>query len=314
MGYSCPVSLNLDLEQIRSHLFFREDFPNAIPYRTMYYDDNWGFCLSYNDFKKHFKTGETYEVFIDATFKDGSMSVGEIIIPGKSKLEHLISTYICHPSMANDNLSGVVLAAFISKELLKRELNYSYRIIFVPETIGAIAYCAGQETDMMAIDCGLVISCVGGPGKFGYKQSWQHEHWINKVVEHVFNENNISYLTYPFDVHGSDERQYSSQRFRINTVSITKDKYYEYENYHTSLDDLDFVRPEYIDHSFRLYMQLIERMDINIKLKSLSPGCEPMLSKRNLYPKTGGTINNGCNSSNEHPSIDVTLWLLFYCD
>ncbi|MDN5108507.1 DUF4910 domain-containing protein, partial [Aliarcobacter butzleri] len=170
----------------------------------------------------------------------GALSIGELLIEGKSSKEYLLSCYICHPSMANDSLSGVLTTTFIAKELLSKqaELEHSYRIIFVPETIGAIAYSANNETTMKQIKQGLVITTCGGLGEYGYKQSWEKECEINEMIEEIFKTNSIDFKTYPFDIHGSDERQYSSQGFKINCATISKDRYYEYDYYHTSLDNL----------------------------------------------------------------------------
>ncbi len=312
VSYSAPVHEKMRFSKLKEHLHYLPDLPEAIPYRTSYYDRNWGFCLSYDDYMRYFNDEEEYEVYIDAAFSEGALSVGELKIEGKSSEEYLLSCYICHPSMANDSLSGVVATAIIARELLqKREsLEHSYRIIFVPETIGAISYCANNEKAMQKIKAGLVLTTCGGPGKFGYKQTWQQEHFLNAMVEEVFKENGIEYCTYPFDIHGSDERQYSSQGFRINCTTISKDKYYEYEGYHNSLDDLTFVTAENLNRSVNLYLQLLEKMDRNITYQNLYPNCEVMLSKHDLYPKTGGAILPGSSVS----ALDMRLWCLFYMD
>ena len=214
--------------------------------------------------------------------------------------------------MANDSLSGVITTAFIAKELLKIQdtLEHSYRVVFVPETIGAIAYSSKNEKEMKSIDNGLVVTTCGGLGDFGYKQSWEEGNFINRMIEDVFNENNVMFLTYPFDIHGSDERQYSSQGFRINCTTISKDRYYEYDYYHTSLDNLDFVKEESLNKALNLYLQLINKMDKNIVYKNLYPNCEVMLSKHDLYPKTGGAILPNSDIS----ALDIILWVLYYCD
>lgn len=313
MSYSKPIDQKMKLCDLKEHLYYREDLPHAIPYRTSYYNENWGFCVSYEDYKTLFNDEEIYEVCIDSSFDDsGSLSIGELLIKGKSTKEYLISCYICHPSMANDSLSGVITTAFIAKELLQRqdELEHSYRIVFVPETIGAIAYCSHNEEVMKKIKYGLVITTCGGLGQYGYKQSWQKESFLNQMVEDVFRENRIPFLAYPFDIHGSDERQYSSQGFRINCVSVTKDRYYEYKEYHTSLDDLTFVKAENLMQTLKLYMQLISKMDKNIVYQNLYPHCEVMLSKHDLYPKTGGALLPNSSMS----ALDIVLWSLFYMD
>lgn len=333
MSCSQPVQGKMTLDGLRPHLHYRDDLPDAIPYRTSYYKKDWGFCLSYRQYQDLEKDGGPFEVFIDSSFKEnGSLTIGELLIQGKNKKEILISTYFCHPSLANDNLSGFLLTAFLAKELSARKnLNYSYRVIFVPETIGAISYCAMNEETMRSIDTGLVITCVGGPGKFGYKQSFDPKHYINDLIKQVFIEEGVEYITYPFDIHGSDERQYSSQGFRINVATICRDKYYEYPFYHTSLDNLDFVKAEQINKSLELYLRLIDKLDtyrgsyepslnFNEKdhgssqspiYKNLFPNCEVMLSKHGLYPDTGGGMLPGQNTEEE---LNIILSLLFHCD
>lgn len=288
VGYSVPIDKIVKWNELKEHLYFHSTLPSAIPYRTSYYDLNWGFCVNQFQYEALRKHGGPFHVQIDSSLKSGSMTYGELLIPGKSKQEILISSYICHPSMANDNLSGVLLATFLAKYLLSKGNHYwSYRFIFVPETIGAIAYCALNEEKMMRVLHGLVLSTVGGPGKYGYKQSWNHDDVINRLVEEVFKERGEEYITYPFDIHGSDERQYSSQKFKINTVTISRNKYYEYPEYHTSLDNLDFVTAEQIHSSLEIYLELIKKIE-NIELyKTNIQACEVMLSKYDLYPKMG---------------------------
>lgn len=310
VSYSVPVHKKLMFSELKKHLHYREELPEAIPYRTTYYEETWGFCVSYNDLSASFNEKEEYEVYIDSSLANGSLSIGELLIQGKSSKEYLISTYICHPSMANDNLSGVVMTAFLAKELLKKKLNFSYRIIFVPETIGAIAYCANNEKAMKKIDCGFVATTVGGPGQLGYKQSFDKDHFIDRIIEQTFEENNKDYITYPFDIHGSDERQYSSPGFRINMATICKDRYYEYDYYHTSLDDLNFVKGATINYSLMLYLETISKLDKNITYKTQYP-CEAMLSKYGLYPKAGGSLLPGDPKIN---NLETILWFLFYCD
>jgi len=312
MSYSQPISENLHYDTLKHHLHLHKSDPNAIPYRTSYYKSDWGFCITEEQNQILKKHKGPLEVLIDSSFNfDGCLTYGELLIPGEVKEEILISTYFCHPSLANDNLSGSVLTAFLARELLKMKLHYSLRIIFVPETIGAIAYCYNHETEMKQISQGIVVTTVAGPGKFGYKASFDTNNEINSLVEEVFKKNNIDFLTYPFDVFGSDERQYSSAGFRINCISITKDKYYEYPEYHTSLDNLDFISSDSMLASLGLYKDLVFMLNKNLIYKNTLPNCELMLSKRDLYPKTGGAILPNSSSSEE---LKLILNLLFWCD
>ena len=319
MSYSTAISGSFTLEELEAHLFRRPDLPSAIPYRTSYYTKNWGFCLSEDqyqrDFAPHASTGSheapRFTVHIDAAHTHGSLSVGELLIPGELPDEILLSTYCCHPALANDNLSGTVLTAFLARELLQRKNKYSYRVIFVPETIGAIAYCAENEAAMKAIDAGFVITCVAGKGPWGYKATFDEKHRVNRVVEETFAAFGLPVLRYPFDPHGSDERQYASPGFRINTASICKDKYYEYQEYHCSLDTLEFAGAEALSRSLTLYLAALERLEAEEFYRRSDPHCEVMLSPRGLYPGQGGGMMPGDNSGQR---LDAILWLLMLMD
>jgi len=312
VGYSEPVNGLFSWEDIASHLHIHPRIPDAIPYRTSYYYRTWGFCVTQAQYQELEQLKGPFEVVIDSELRPGSLSYGELLIPGRYSREVLLSTYICHPSMANDNLSGMVLTAFLARELMNRGgLNYNYRIIFVPETIGAIAYCAVNEPMMKQILQGFVITCVGGPGQYGYKQSFNPHHSINKVIEQVFKEEGIDYIVYPFDIHGSDERQYSSLGLRMNIASITKDRYYEYPYYHTSLDNMNFIQPESISRTLDIYLKVLLKLDNEKFYKNLYPNCEIMLSKHGLYPLTGGGQTPIVNGRDE---LDLILWLLFLSD
>jgi len=312
VSYSEPVKMIMDWDQLRPKLNWIDELPDAVPYRTSYYKRDWGFCVTKDQYDAIREAG-TVEVFIDSEFSQGSLSYGEILIPGKSEKEILISCYICHPSMANDSLSGVILTAFIARSLMsdQPELMHSYRIIFVPETIGAITYCATHEEQIKELVAGLVITTVGGPGKYGYKQSFEKNHDINGIIESVLNEMDIDFITYPFDVYGSDERQYSSQGFRVNVASITRDKYYEYDYYHTSLDNLDYVKAKNISESYDIYRRIIARLDRNLTYDTVQKYCEPMFGKRNLYPSLGGGL---LPPEEEMDDLDCMLWLNYFCD
>jgi aminopeptidase-like protein len=312
VSYSEPINEQLSWFQLKDNIHVHPDIPNAIPYRTSYYERNWGFCVTADQYSQLKDTSGLFHVVIDSEFIDGSMTYGEVLLPGISQKEILISSYICHPSMANDSLSGVILTAFLAKKIAAiKERKWSYRIIFVPETLGAVAYCALNENIMKKIDMGLVVTTVGGPGLLGYKQSWQSDHPINRLIEECFLDLKVKYKTYEFDVHGSDERQFSSQGFRINCATICKNKYYEYPQYHSSLDNESFVNGKQIYECYNVYERLIDKLESRIIYKNTTPNCEVMLSKYNLYPKTGGSQ---CPSSENFTELDIILWLLFLCD
>ena len=312
VGYSTSINRNISFTELQEKLHYLPDLPEAIPYRTTYYKKDWGFCVTKKQYDQ-LAQAENLEVFIDAEFdSNGSLTIGELIIPGKTDQEILISTYICHPSLANDNLSGPVLTSFLAREMLRSEQpNHTWRIIFVPETIGAITYCAENEDVMKNINAGFVVTTVGGPGPIGYKQSYDVSHPINTMIEDVFLEDRVEYLTYPYDFHGSDERQYSSIGFRINVASITKDKYYEYDYYHTSLDNLKFVRGHSICESLHYYRKAVRRLDGDIVFRNRYPNGEVMLAKFGLYPEDGAGLNPGMKPDEV---LDIRMKLLFFMD
>ena len=334
MSYSTPIHKMMTWNELSSHIFYLETLPAAIPYRTSYYNENWGFCVSYDQLTR-LLGHDKYEVFIDSDLKNGTLDFGELLIPGKTSDEILISTYLCHPSLANDNLSGVVTTAFLAKLLLERNNQLSYRIIWVPETIGAIAYSYHNLDKVKNALAGLIVTCCGGPGLYGYKQSFDLSHPLNKIVESVFSHNQISNaITYPFDIHGSDERQYSSPGIGLNCVTISRDKYYEYDYYHTSLDNLDFVSGESLYESLGLYLDLTNMLDQRRKelveyrahkrkqrktnsknsdsvFERIEPHGELMLSKHDLYPKVGGALLPNSNCEEE---LNLILKTLFHLD
>jgi aminopeptidase-like protein/CMP-N-acetylneuraminic acid synthetase len=312
VGYSNKFSGFLTSKELLKKTHYHPTLPNAIPYKTSYYNKDWGFCVNKKIYNKIKLSKKKFEIKIDSKFKKGNLIYGELLIRGKSKKEILISTYICHPSMANDNLSGIILTTYLAKFIKGfKDRYWSYRIIFLPETIGAISYCKINEDKMKNIDFGLVICNVGGKGNYGYKKSYNNNHFLNKTVENVFNELKIKPKIYPFDINGSDERQYSSQFFGINICSIFKDKYYEFKGYHSSDDNLNFVKPYNIFNTLKIYQILIERIESQVIYKSKKTKCEAMLSKYNLYPKIGGDILPGKGKLSK---LDITLWIMFLSD
>lgn len=312
VSYSTALACTMSWEELEPHLHMHPTMPNVIPYRTSYYKRTWGFCVTKNQYEHLKHDGGPFRVVIDSDLYPGSITYGECLLPGRSKKEILISCYICHPSMANDSLSGVVLTAFLARYISNLSCRYwSYRIVFVPETIGAIAYCSINESALKLIDFGLVITTVGGPGQIGYKQSWDDRHPINSVVEEVLHECDEPFIKYPFDIHGSDERQYSSVGLRINCVTISKDRYYEYDEYHSSADDLHFVTGNQLSKSFRIYTRLIDKLEQREIYVTEYPNGEPMLSGHGLYPKDGGVQNP---EPGELSDLDIILWILFFAD
>ena len=329
VSYSIPVDKTMSFNELDGHLHYLPNMPNAIPYRTSYYDREWGFCLTYDQYRQLDRDAE-YRVVIDSKLSDGSLTYGEGLIEGDSGEEYLVSTYCCHPSLANDNLSGPILWALLLRELKSMDTRNSYRFVIVPETIGAIAYLAQNEEVMKRITGAFIPTSVAGPGEFGYKQSFLENHLVDRVVRRTFEELNLPYIEYPFDINGSDEAHYSAPYFRIPVGTICKSKYYEYDYYHTSLDNLEFVSAENLVETFKLYLLAIEKLEINFTYQSLNPYSEAMFGKRGLYPKVGGHIKQSAvsrdipHSEREYRiltdksiygnELDAMRWLMFYSD
>ena len=286
VSYSTSIRQKMTLEELKTHLHTLPNQPDTIPYLTSYYNENWGFCLSYNDFLK-LEDGE-YQVVIDSSLKDGSLTYGEYFIPGKNSDEILISCYVCHPSMCNDNLSGVVLATILAKHISKLSLDYSFRFLFIPETIGAITWLAINEKNISKIKHGLVATCVGDPGISTYKKSRQNNADIDKTVEFILKNSNSEYKIVDFFPSGSDERQFCSPGFNLPVGSLMRTPYGKFSQYHTSEDNLDFVGAHYLADSYVKYINTIFVLENNKKFVNLNPKCEPQLGKRGLYRQIGG--------------------------
>ncbi len=319
VGYSTPINAKLKGSVLKKNLHYLTDQPDLIPYKTSYYNENWGFCLTYEAYKELFNDEETYEVFIDSELKSGSLSLADCVLKGEKKDEYIFSTYFCHPSLANDNLSGTLMNAFLLRELKGRKLKNTYRFVFAPETIGVIAYCAAHEKEMHQIQGGYVLTCLAGQGRYGYKNSFAKNHIIDKIARQTLKEKQTDFIAYPFVPQGSDERQYSSPGFRIPIGSVHKDKYHEYPYYHTSGDDLAFVTASAFMQTLEIYLDIIEKLENNTCFFSLNPHCEPRLGKRDLYPSIGRrTMYTYHEETIEHPvyldELDIIMWLLFYAD
>ena len=326
VSYSKAVHEKISFSKLKAKLHTLEALPEAIPYRTSYYKEDWGFCVNRAQYTRLSQNeNEEYEVHIDSELKNGALTLADALLKGsdggdkKKRENYLISTYCCHPSLANDNLSGLVLTILLFNELKTKKLRHNYRFVIVPETIGAIVYLAHHQEAMKNIDGGLVITTVAGPGKHGYKQTFLGEHKMDHAIRQAFYECGVDYTEYPFVPNGSDERQYSSPGFRIPVASITKDKYYEYEYYHTSLDNLDFIKSDYLLETLRLYLRVIEILEMDRSYRSLFPNGEVQLGKRGLYPDIGGiqhqpSVLSKKQELREINEIDALSWLLFLSD
>lgn len=286
LNYSVPVQKKVSLGELKEHLFTLADHPDWIPYRTSYYSENWGFCISHNQFIK--LEEDTYEVCIDSSLKNGHLTYGEYYIKGEISDEVLISTHICHPSLCNDNLSGIVLATSLAKYLSQASLRYSHRFLFIPGTIGSITWLCLNEPKVSKIKHGLVVVCVGDSGGFTYKKTRQQDANIDKIVTHVLRDSDNDFEIIDFFPYGYDERQYCSPGFDLPVGCLMRTPHGQFPEYHTSADNLDFVKPENLAISFSTYLAVLNILGNNKKYLNQNPKCEPQLGKRGLYHKIGG--------------------------
>ena len=320
VGYSESVRTQLPFSELESYVHTLPDSPEAIPYRTTYYKRNWGFCVTLEQYELLKRSEGLLDVLVDTEFNArGSMTTGELHIPSDRETEYLISTYICHPAMANDNLSGIITAIILAQDILCRERpGLGWRFAFVPETIGAIAYLSTHSHELEKLKGGFVLSCCGGRGSLGVKKSFRGNCLTDRAVAIAFRDRGIAPKEYAFTPQGSDERQYSSPGFRIPITTICKDKYHEYAEYHTSLDNLDFVNGDQILEAVGIYRDSIRILEGNTSFISLVPNGEPQLGRRGLYPATGGANKQPANpiagSSRTEVRVELLSWALFFAD
>ena len=288
LGYSTPFQGIISHEELMEHIYTLPEIPEAIPYLTSYYKERWGFCLEHQRLKE--LNQDKYEIFIDSELKNGSMSIGEGFIKGKIDKEVLLSTYLCHPSMGNNELSGPIVQTLLYNWLLERKdkLKYSYRFLYLPETIGSITYLSlfGENLKKNVV-AGYVINCIGDRGKFTYKKSRQGNSLADKAALNILNNLNEDFNLYEWFPAGSDERQYCSLGFNLPIGSLMRSMYGTYKEYHTSLDNLDFIPLEELYKSFEIYKKILMNIEINEKLEAVHKNCEPKLDKRGLYPTLG---------------------------
>ncbi len=307
VNYSVPINKVVSLEELKQHLHTLPHLPEAIPYVTSYYKENWGFCIDYNNYQ-NLQIGE-YQVYIDSELKQGSMTYGDLILPGESKKEVLFSTYVCHPSMANNELSGPLALAFLYHKIASlSQRKYTYRFVFIPETIGAICYLHKHGEYMKNhTEAGFVLTCCGDAGPYHYKRSRRGSSASDKAAEHYLKFSAPNSIVRNFRPDGSDERQYCSPGFNLPIGSLMRTPYYEYPYYHTSLDNKSFIDFDALWESVASYFHIIQLIELNDYYRNTLMYGEPQLGKRGLYPSS---------LTHESPRdfLDRMLFLLNFCD
>jgi aminopeptidase-like protein len=306
VSYSTPVDHTMPLAELKEHLHTLPEQPDWVPYRTSYYSESWGFCASQR-LVDSLPEGD-YRVRIDSTLADGRLDWGELLIPGGSRDEVLLSCHVCHPSLANDNLSGIAVATWLAKRLQRAGgLRYSYRLLFVPGTIGSISWLATHREQLDRVRHGLVLACVGDPGPLTYKRSRRGDAPVDRAMAHVLERGGRPYRVVDFSPYGYDERQYCSPGFDLPVGSLSRTPYGQYPEYHTSADDLSLVRPACLEESLETCWRLLRVLEGDRRYLNLSPYGEPQLGRRGLYGSTGG-------QSHTQESQMAMLWVLNLAD
>jgi aminopeptidase-like protein len=306
LNYSIPVDRIVGLAELKEHVFTLPGQPDLIPYRTSYYAERWGFCMPHS-LLESLAEGQ-YRVFIDSELKDGALTYGEYFHAGSSDREFLLTTHICHPSLANDNCSGLALLTLLARDLSARATRYSYRFLFIPGTIGSLSWLAANEDRVGRIDHGLVVSCVGDGGGPTYKRSRRGDAFIDRAVSHVFSHlGKETAQIVDFSPYGYDERQFCSPGFNLAVGLFQRSQHGKFPEYHTSADDLNFIRPQHLAESYRMIMDVIDVAERDWMPRNLNPKGEPQLGRRGLYAALGGDRSTGERAM-------AMLWVLNLAD
>jgi aminopeptidase-like protein len=301
LNYSIPVHKKVQLAELKEHLYSAPDHPDWVPYRTSYYNEVWGFCISHNQLAS--LEEDEYEVFIDSSLEQGSLTYAECFIPGELSDEVLIFTHTCHPSLCNDNLSGISLTVFLIRHLMQQKCRYSYRFVFAPTTIGSIVWLAENESNVRKIKHGLVCTLVGDTNEFTYKRSRRHNAEIDRIAEYVLQKKSKESRIIDFFPFGYDERQFCSPGFDLPVGCLSRTTYGRYPEYHTSADNLEFVKASALQESLNIFQEVIQILENNKKCINQSPKAEPQLGKYGLYSMIGA------NNQNMESQIAL-LWVL----
>ena len=288
VSYSEPVNATLPLDELRERLFTLPDQPDLIPYRTSYYARTWGFCLTHRRLLE-LEPGD-YEVLIDSTLGPGHLTFGELVLEGETDDEVLISTYVCHPSLANDNLSGIAVATMLAKELSRRRLRHTYRFVFAPGTIGPLTWMHSNREALDRIVHGLAVSCIGDGGDLTYKRSRRGEADVDRAVETVLRDSGNPHRVLEWEPWGGDERQFCAPGFDLPVGTLMRTPHGEFDGYHTSADSMDRISPAALEDSIQTCLAVVDVLETNRTLVNLSPYGEPQLGRRGLYRSAGGAV------------------------
>ena len=312
VNYSTPVNRRMSLEELRPHLYASSEHPDWIPYRTSYYRETWGFCLTQRQLDA-LEEGE-YEVVIDSQLEPGNLTYAECVIPGTSSREMLLFTHCCHPSTCNDNLTGLAVTTLLAERLLKCEHRLTYRVVFAPATIGSITWLSRNEANLHRIEYGLVLGLLGDSAPLQFKRSRRGSTPIDQVAEYVLRGQYPDARLVDFSPYGYDERQFCSPGIDLPLGRLTRSSNGEYAEYHSSADNLEFIRASALGESLRAILQIIATADSNQRYVNLQPKCEPRLGKYGLYRPTGGSGPNRFEyalfwilnqSDGEHSLLDI---------
>jgi aminopeptidase-like protein len=305
VNYSVPVRQFMPLAELKQHLFTLPNQPDWVPYRTSYYKETWGFCLTQHQFDA--LQEDQYEVVIDSTLQDGSLTYGECFLPGDSQEEVILSSHCCHPSLANDNLSGIALATYLARHIQNSPRRYSYRFLFIPGTIGAITWLSRNTEKKSRIRHGLVLTGVGDSGNLTYKKSRQGNAEIDRAAAHVLRHSGQGHQILDFSPYGYDERQFCSPGINLAVGRISRTPHGTFPEYHTSADNLNFVHPAKLGESFTACLEILSLLENNKTYVNLTPNCEPQLGKCGLYRMIGGPADAGLSEM-------AMLWVLNLSD
>jgi aminopeptidase-like protein len=305
LQYSRPIDATMPLEELLPHLHSLPDQPDWIPYRTSYYAENWGFCLTHRQLSG--LTDGLYRVVIDSDLAPGHLTYGELLIPGETDDTVLFSCHICHPSLANDNLSGIAVATMLARHIQTLRPRQSYRFLFIPGTIGSLTWLARNEDNLGRITHGLVLSCLGDAGGMTYKQSRRGDAVIDRIVAHVLGHGEVSHSIRPFVPYGYDERQYCSPGFDLPVGCLMRTPNGEYPEYHSSADNLSLLRAESLAHSLDVLRRIVAVIEGDGFYRSRNPKGEPQLGRRGLYAAMGGHRSVGYDQM-------ALLWVLNLAD